>query len=108
MQSLDLPGLETALLTVLPGAVFHYDAPKGPERYVVYTEFGERSAYADDEEQLCLPVVQIDVITQTEADTLVDSIKSTLKELGQIIALKDTYYDDEIMAVRSVLEITLV
>lgn len=107
MNSFSLNDLEAALLTVLPGAVFHYDAPEGVERYVVYTEFGERALYGDDAAALSLPVVQLDVITQDEADSLVSDIRERLAELEQVVVLRDSYYDDELLAVRSVLEVTL-
>lgn len=107
MNSIDLSSLETILKTQV-SEVYHYAAPEGVTRYIVYAEYGENPLFADDTAALILPTVQIDVYTQTEADTLPGSVEAALRAAGLPVRLQATAYDDETASLRTILRVELV
>ena len=96
-----------ALLLSLCEDVYHYSAPSGCTRYVVWAEYGESAAYGDDTNALSCPRVQLDVYTQDEGDDLPVQIRAALASYGQAVSLQDVQWDDEMHTLRSILQLVL-
>lgn len=83
-------------------------APKGLARYVVWHRYGRRSAVADDRNQLDVPKVQIDIVTNVHNDILVDTVTSALWLLDLPYSVESEGYDDEYAAYRTILQLVVV
>lgn len=88
--------------------VYELAAPQGAQRYAVWHRYGRSSVHGDDRNQLDAPKVQIDIITQSLEDTLVDDICAALwlMDLGYIVVSEG--YDDEYCACRTILQLVVV
>lgn len=103
-----LSELEALLKTVAPDAVYHYGAPPETPRCIVWAEYGTVDLVGDDVAQIQIPLVQIDVFTQTEGDSLADDVLAVLARGGQYCSVIGVEYDDEIMSLRTILQLQLV
>ena len=89
-----LEPVKAALLTVTED-VYHYEALKAEDRYIVWAEDGDNSMYADDTMEHQAIQGTIDYFTSMEYDPKVDAIQKALKEARIAVYLNSQLYDDE-------------
>lgn len=83
-------------------------APKGKQRYVVWHKYGRSSTFGDNRNQIDVPKVQIDIITNIHDDTLVDDICAALWLMDLTYSVESEGYDDEYAAYRTILQLVVV
>lgn len=88
--------------------VYETAAPKGKPRYVVWHRYGRSSTFGDDRNQLDLPKVQIDIVTNIHDDLLVDDICAALWLMDIPYSVESEGYDDEYNAYRTILQMVVV
>lgn len=88
--------------------VYETAAPKGKLRYVVWHRYGRSSVFGDDRNQLDVPKVQIDIVTDVNNDTLVDDICAALWMMDLTYSVESEGYDDEYNAMRTILQLVVV
>lgn len=103
-----LKKFEKALKEACPGLVFELAAPADLTRYAVWHRYGRGHTYGDDRNQLDLPKVQIDIITDKLDDTLVDDIAAALWLLDLPYEVVSEGYDDDYAAYRTILQLVVV
>lgn len=86
--------LSNLLNRVLPNAVYHLDAPPELERYIIWSEIGSRSEYAENTRLATIFQAGIYIYTQREDDSLIDTVCDALQ--AEDIAFGDPVpaYDD--------------
>lgn len=89
-----LEPVKAALLTVTED-VYHYEALKAEDRYIVWAEDGDNPMYADDIMEHQAIQGTIDYFTSMEYDPNVDAIQKALKEARIAFYLNSQLYDDE-------------
>ena len=89
-----LEPVKAALLTVTED-VYHYEALKAEDRYIVWAEDGDNPMYADDTMEHQAIQGTIDYFTSMEYDPNVDAIQKALKEARIASYLNSQQYDDE-------------
>lgn len=82
-------------------------APKGKQRYVVWHKYGRSSQYGDNRNQIDVPKVQIDIITNVHDDFLVDDICGALWMMDVPYSIVSEGYDDEYCAYRTILQMVV-
>ena len=103
-----LSDLETLLNAILPGGVYHYGAPPEVPRRIVWAEYGTNDLIGDDAAIVCIPLVQIDVYTQRDDDTLAEDVQTALSAVGQYCSVAGIEFDDEFMSLRTILQLQLI
>lgn len=103
-----LQKFDANLKAACPGLVFETAAPVDALRYAVWHRYGRNSTYGDNRNQLDLPKVQIDIITDQTDDTLVDDIAAALWMMDLPYEVVSEGYDDEYMAYRTILQLVVV
>lgn len=103
-----LQEFDANLKAACPGLVFEAAAPADSLRYAVWHRYGRSSTYGDDRNQLDLPKVQIDIITDQMDDTLVDDIAAALWMMDLPYEVVSEGYDDDYMACRTILQLVVV
>ena len=88
--------------------VFEIAAPKGKQRYVVWHRYGRSSTFGDDRNQVDVPKVQIDIVTNIKDDLLVDDICAALWLMDLSYVIVSEGYDDEYCAFRTILQLVVV
>lgn len=89
-----LEPVKAALLMVTED-VYHYEALKAEDRYIVWAEDGDNPMYADDTMEHQAIQGTIDYFTSMEYDPNVDAIQKALKEARIAFYLNSQLYDDE-------------
>lgn len=103
-----LQEFDANLKTACPDLVFELAAPEEKTRYVVWHRYGRSSTYGDDRNQLDIPKVQIDIITDRLDDTLVDDIAAVLWLMDLPYEVVSEGYDDDYAAYRTILQLVVV
>lgn len=88
--------------------VYQTAAPKGKSRYVVWHRYGRSSAHGDDRNQLDVPRIQIDIVTNIPDDLLVDDISAALWMMDIPYSVESEGYDDDFAAYRTILQMVVV
>lgn len=101
-----LQDLDNALKTACP-ETYEIAAPKGKQRYVTWHRYGRSFLYGDNRNQLDVPKVQIDIITNSHNDTLVDDVCAVLWLLDLPYSVESEGYDDEYSAYRTILQVVV-
>ena len=101
-----LQQFDTALKKAVP-ETFETAAPKGKQRYVVWHRYGRSSTFGDDRNQLELPRVQIDIITNRKDDFIVDDVCAALWMMDLPYSVESEGYDDEYAAFRTILQLVV-
>lgn len=96
------------LKAACPGLVFELAAPADAERYVVWHRYGRNSTYGDNRNQMDVPKVQIDILTQSTSDTLVDDVCATLWMMDLPYEIVSEGYDDDYACLRTILQLVVV
>ena len=76
--------------------VFHYEALKKPDKYIVWAEDLEgNSLHTDNKKKI--PVIQgsVDYFTKQEFDSKVDEIQKALSDAGISFYLNSSQYEEE-------------
>ena len=102
-----LSALESLLQGVCP-ETYRYGAPPSAARRLVWAEYGTNNLIGDDVAQLSIPLIQIDVYTQSENDTLAADVITALANNGQYCEVMGIEYDDETMTLRTILQMQLI
>lgn len=84
--------------------VYETAAPKGKQRYVVWSRYGRSSMFGDNRNQVDIPRVQLDIITNIHDDTLVDDICAALWLMDIPYSVVSEGYDDDYAAYRTILQ----
>ena len=89
-----LTPLQEALLTVTD-KVYHYEALKETDKYIVFAEDGDNSFYSDN--YMTAQAIQgtIDYITTEEYDPNIDAIQQALRSARIAFYFNQQTYDDE-------------
>ena len=103
-----LQQFETGLKQACPGLVYELAGPKGSHRYVCWHRYGYSSSYADDRNQIDAPKVQIDIHTQSTADTLVDDVCAALWAMDLPYSIESEGYDDDYADLRTILQLVVI
>lgn len=88
--------------------VYETAAPKEKRRFVTWHRYGRSSTCGDDRNQLDLPKVQIDIVTNIHDDTLVDDICCALWLMDLTYSVVSDGYEDEYNAYRTILQLVVV
>ena len=83
-------------------------APKGKQRYVVWQRYGRSSAFGDDRNQIEMPKVQIDIVTNIPDDSMVDDVLAALWLMDIPYSIQSEGYEDELAAYRTILQLVVV
>ena len=83
-------------------------APKGLQRYVCWHRYNRSSVHGDDRNQVDLPKIQIDIITNLYHDTLADDICVALWLMDLSYSVISEGYDDEYSAFRTILQLVVI
>lgn len=83
-------------------------APKGKQRYVVWQRYGRSSAFGDDRNQIDMPKVQIDIVTNIPDDAMVDDILAALWLMDIPYSIQSEGYEDELAAYRTILQLVVI
>ena len=83
-------------------------APKGKQRYVVWQRYGRSSAFGDDRNQIDMPKVQIDIVTNMPDDAMVDDVLAALWLMDIPYSVQSEGYEDELAAYRTILQLVVV
>ena len=102
-----LSELEAVLRSVCSDT-YRYGAPPSAARRLVWAEYGTNDLIGDDVAQLSIPLVQIDVYTQSENDTLAADVITALANSGQYCEVMGIEYDGETMTLRTILQMQLI
>lgn len=87
--------------------VYETAAPKGKQRYVVWHRYGRDSVHGDDRNQVDVPKVQIDIVTNIPDDLLVDDICAALWLMDLSYSVESEGYDDEYSAYRTIIQLVV-
>lgn len=82
-------------------------APKGKQRYVVWTRYGRSPIFGDDRNQLDAPKIQLDIVTNIPDDLLFDDICGALWLMDIPYSVQSDGYDDEFNAFRTILQMVV-
>lgn len=99
---------DSGLKEFCPGLVYELAAPKGLPRYVVWHRYGAGSTHADDRNQLDVPKVQIDIVTNQAEDLLVEDVCAALWRMGLPYSVQSEGYDPEFNAYRTILQLVVI
>ena len=103
-----LQQFDTKLKEACPGLVYELAAPKGKTRYVVWHRYGRSSTYGDDRNQLDMPKVQIDIISNDYYDLLAEDVAVALWTMDLPYEIISEGYDDDYAAYRTILQLVVV
>lgn len=103
-----LQEFDAGLKTAASGIVFELAAPVGLERYAVWHRYNRSSIHGDNRNQLDVPKVQIDIITNNLDNTLVDDITAALWLMDLPYEVVSEGYDDDYAAYRVILQLVVV
>lgn len=87
--------------------VYETAAPKGKQRYVVWHRYGRDSVHGDDRNQVDVPKVQIDIVTNIPDDLLVDDVCAALWLMDLSYSVESEGYDDEYSAYRTIIQLVV-
>lgn len=84
------------ILITCSDKVYHYDAPKGLQKYIVWAEDGEGNPLELDNNKLERVITgTIDLFTKNEYDELIDKIQDALNKNCISFNLNSVQYEDE-------------
>lgn len=83
-------------------------APKGAQRFVCWHRYGRFPVSGDNRNQVDIPKVQIDIVTQNPTDTLVDDVCAALWQMDLPYSVVSEAYDDEYAAIRTILQLVVI
>lgn len=83
-------------------------APKGLHRFVVWHRYGRHSIRGDDRNQVDIPKVQIDIITNVPGDFLAEDVCAALWVMGLPYEVVSEGYDDDYAAMRTILQLEVI
>lgn len=93
---MNLSQLKTALLSVLPGAVYHDRALEPPEKYIVWAADEQRSSlWADDKMIAQVLGGTVDYFTLDEYDANFEAIQAALNAAEIDFKLMSIQYEEE-------------
>lgn len=93
-------GLKTAC-----SEVYETAAPQNATRFVVWHRYGRNHIFGDDRNQVDIPKVQLDIVTNNPNDFLVDDICGALWMMELTYSVESEGYDDEYAAYRTILQL---
>lgn len=102
-----LQQFDANLKAACPGLVHELAAPKGASRYAVWHRYGGSSTYGDNRNVLDVPKVQIDIVTQSALDPLVDDVCAALWGMDLPYSIESEGYDPEYNAQRTILQMVV-
>lgn len=102
-----LQEFDAALKAACPDT-YELAAPKGKLRYAVWHRYGRNSLHGDNRNQLDIPKVQIDIVTQDKDDTIVDDICAALWMMDLTYSVESEGYDPDYNAFRTILQLEVV
>lgn len=85
--------------------VYETAAPKSKQRFVVWQRYGRKPIFGDDRNQLEIPKVQLDIITNIPDDSMIDDICAALWMMNLTYSVESEGYDDEYAAYRTILQL---
>lgn len=103
-----LQQFEAGLKAAAPGIVYELAPPKNLRRYVCWHTYGRSSSYGDDRNQIDAPRVQIDILTQSVSDTLVEDVCAALWMMDLPYSIESEGYDDDYAALRTILQLVVI
>lgn len=104
---MNLDNFNDLLSGALTAPVYRDAAPAGIPEFVVWSRYGSATAIGDGRVCLELPLVQVDVVTQSEDSALADQVKELLSSAGLAWFEAGCGYDDEWTANRCTLQLTV-
>lgn len=102
-----LKEFDAALKAACP-ETYELAAPKGAQRFVVWHRYGATSSHGDDHNVLDLPKIQIDIVTNSADDILVDDICAALWLACLPYSVVSEGYDPDYNAYRTILQLEVI
>lgn len=102
-----LTDFEAALKAAVPNS-YPDAAPAGVRPCVVYSVYGLRPITGDDRNQMGIPKVQLDILTLSSLDPLLDTVTDVLFDLELPYSVQDMSYDPEYGCFRTILQTEVV
>ena len=96
-----------ALKAAVP-ASYQSAAPAGVRPCVVWSAYGSRTLDGDDRTQTAIPKVQLDILTLSSLDSLLDTVTDVLFDLELPYSVQDMSYDSEYGCFRTILQTEVV
>lgn len=108
MIAMTLQDFDRTLKTVCP-QTYEGTAPQGARRFLCWHCYGAQSSYGDNRNVFDLPKVQLDILTQSTTDDLVDEVCQALGAAGLTYAVMDPgTYDPDYNAIRTILQLVVI
>lgn len=102
-----LTDLTTALTGVVPNC-YPDAAPAGVRPCVVYSVYGSRPVLGDDRNQMDILKVQLDLLTRSSLEPLIDTVTDVLWKLALPYSVQDMSYDPDYGCFRTILQTEVV
>lgn len=99
---------EQGLKEAAPGLVYELAAPSNVNRFAVWHCYGASSVIGDNRNQVDARKVQIDIITKSSLDPLVDDICAALWLMDLPYSVQSEGYDDDYKALRTILQLVVI
>ena len=102
-----LQEFEDGLKAAVP-ETYPLQAPAGKTRYVAWHTYSASSVRGDDRNQLDAPKVQLDIIYQSDQDTIADDVLAALWLMDLPYEIISEGYDPDYAAMRVVLQLVVI
>lgn len=102
-----LQEFETSLKEAVP-ETYNLQAPAGAVRYVTWHTYSGSSVRGDDRNQLDAPKVQLDIVYQSDQDTIVDDVLAALWLMDLPYEIISEGYDPDYAAMRVILQLVVI
>lgn len=102
-----LQEFENGLKAAVP-ETYNRAAPQGAKRFVVWHRYGFKSVHGDDRNQVNIPKVQIDIVTNDPLDTITEDIFGALWMMDLTYSIISDGYDPDYNAFRTILQLEVV
>lgn len=102
-----LQEFEANLKAAVP-ETYPLQAPAGKTRYVSWNSYTAASVRGDDRNQLDAPKVQLDIVYQSDQDTIVDDVLAALWLMDLPYEIISEGYDPDYAAMRVVLQLVVI
>lgn len=102
-----LQEFEAGLKAAVP-ETYETAAPKGLTRYVVWHAYGFQHLPGDDRNQIDIPKVQLDILYQKFADTIVDDVTGALWLMDLPYQIMSDGYDPDYAMRRCIIQLVVV
>lgn len=102
-----LQEFENGLKAAVP-ETYNLAAPEKAKRFVVWHSYGYKPLHGDNRNQVNIPKVQIDIVTNDPLDTIVDDVFAALWMMDLSYEIISDGYDPDYNRNRTILQLEVV